>query len=67
MVKNLSDLKHTAVNIKGGGEVIILDTGAVIDVLLLSSTLLKIPLPPICWIEVPENTIFPFPEYIPEL
>jgi thymidylate synthase ThyX len=31
MAKNLSDLKHTAVNIKGGGEVIILDTGAVID------------------------------------
>ncbi|MFH1699680.1 MAG: FAD-dependent thymidylate synthase [Candidatus Zixiibacteriota bacterium] len=31
MAKSLSDLKHTKVNIKGGGEVIILDTGAVID------------------------------------
>lgn len=31
MVKNLRDLKHTTIAIKGGGEVIILDTGAVID------------------------------------
>lgn len=31
MAKNLSDLKHTIVKIKGGGEVIILDTGSVID------------------------------------
>ncbi|MCK5124625.1 MAG: FAD-dependent thymidylate synthase [candidate division Zixibacteria bacterium] len=31
MAKNLSDLKHTAVNIKDGGEVIVLDTGSVID------------------------------------
>jgi len=28
---NLTDLKHTSVDIKGGGEVIILDTGPVID------------------------------------
>lgn len=31
MANNLSDLKHTTVKIKSGGEVIILDTGAVID------------------------------------
>jgi thymidylate synthase ThyX len=31
MTENLTDLKHTSVKIKGGGEVIILDTGAVID------------------------------------
>jgi len=31
MARNLTDLKHTAVDIKGGGEVIILDTGPVID------------------------------------
>jgi thymidylate synthase ThyX len=31
MAKNLSSLKHTIVNIKNGGEVIILDTGSVID------------------------------------
>ena len=31
MANNLSDLKHTIVDIKGGGEVIVLDTGAVID------------------------------------
>lgn len=31
MAKELSDLKHTAVAIEGGGEVIVLDTGAVID------------------------------------
>ncbi|PKK82985.1 MAG: hypothetical protein CVT49_11005 [candidate division Zixibacteria bacterium HGW-Zixibacteria-1] len=31
MARNLTELKHTFVNIKGGGEVIILDTGSVID------------------------------------
>jgi len=31
MAKNLTDLRHTSVDIKGGGEVIILDTGPVID------------------------------------
>jgi thymidylate synthase ThyX len=31
MAKNLSELEHTTVNIKNGGEVIILDTGSVID------------------------------------
>ncbi len=31
MPKDLSELKHTTVNIKGGGEVIVLDTGAIID------------------------------------
>ena len=31
MAENLSSLKHTGVQIEGGGEVIILDTGAVID------------------------------------
>lgn len=31
MARNLTELKHTFVDIKGGGEVIILDTGSVID------------------------------------
>ena len=31
MAQNLNDLKHTSIDIKGGGEVIILDTGPVID------------------------------------
>jgi thymidylate synthase ThyX len=31
MARNLNELKHTSVEIKGGGEVIILDTGAIID------------------------------------
>ncbi|MEZ5357727.1 MAG: FAD-dependent thymidylate synthase [Candidatus Zixiibacteriota bacterium] len=31
MAKELSELKHTAVDIEGGGEVIVLDTGAIID------------------------------------
>lgn len=31
MAKDLSKLRHTIVNIKNGGEVIILDTGAIID------------------------------------
>ncbi|MCP4706142.1 MAG: hypothetical protein GY865_16205 [candidate division Zixibacteria bacterium] len=31
MAKELSNLKHTIVNLKNGGEVIILDTGSVID------------------------------------
>jgi len=31
MSNNLSNLKHTIADIKGGGEVIILDTGAIID------------------------------------
>ena len=31
MTRKLSDLKHTTVDIEGGGEVIVLDTGAVID------------------------------------
>jgi thymidylate synthase ThyX len=31
MTKDLGSLKHTIVNIKNGGEVIILDTGAIID------------------------------------
>ena len=31
MAKELSNLKHTTVNLKNGGEVIILDTGSVID------------------------------------
>lgn len=31
MVDKISDLKHTSVSVEGGGEVIILDTGAVID------------------------------------
>ena len=31
MTKNLSDLKHTTERIEGGGEVIVIDTGAVID------------------------------------
>jgi len=31
MTRNLNELKHTSVDIKGGGEVIILDTGRIID------------------------------------